>query len=167
MKEKRKPNKSEQVKMKKQTAGSKKKTSKLATIHENDEDASTEQTTTKKAAAGDKERSKVVRKKTRRTVRAISYKAYLRRLQAQSQPDCTISKRGLAVMESLIDDLFRRVADEAAVLTRHRRRSTMTVADVEAAVGLLLPVRDGEVRQNALTAGRKAVRRVKAASAKK
>lgn len=157
-----KPASKQQVKKKNQVASKKKKktTKTTATSVKNTK------VTTAKAAAGRKQ-ALAKKKKVRRGRGRARYELYIRRLMKQCQPDCSISKRGLAVMHSLVDDVFRRVAAEAAVLTRHRKASTMTVADVEAAVGLLLPVRDGEIRQNVLTAGKKAVRLFKASSANK
>ncbi len=64
--------------------------------------------------AGDK------KKKKRRTE---SYSIYIYKVLKQVHPDTGISKKGMSIMNSFINDIFDRIAGEAGKLTAYSKRS--------------------------------------------
>lgn len=65
-----------------------------------------------------------------------------------------ISKKGMAVMNSFINDIFERLALEASRLSRYTKKSTLSSREIQTAVRLLLP---GELAKHAVSEGTKAV----------
>ena len=57
-------------------------------------------------------------------------------------------------MNSLVNDIFVRIAVEARSLTNKNKRSTITSREIQTAVRLLLP---GELAKHAVSEGTKAV----------
>lgn len=58
------------------------------------------------------------------------------------------------VMNSLVNDLFERIAIEAGRLARSNRRQTITSREIQTAVQLIFP---GELAKHAVAEGTKAV----------
>jgi histone H2B len=98
----------------------------------------------KKAAAGGK--------RPRRRVE--SYATYIYRVLKQVHPETGISKKGMEVMNSFIGDIFDRVCNEAASLSRYNKKSTLSSREIQTAVRLVLP---GELAKHAVAEGTKAV----------
>ena len=65
-----------------------------------------------------------------------------------------ISKKGMAVMNSFVHDVFDKVMGEAAKLTRYNKKATISSREVQTAVRLSLP---GELAKHAVSEGTKAV----------
>jgi histone H2B len=95
--------------------------------------------------AGDK------KKKGKRTE---SYSSYIYKVLKQVHPDTGISKRGMSIMNSFINDVFERIATEAGRLTRYNKKSTLSSREIQTAVRLMLP---GELAKHAVSEGTKAV----------
>ena len=72
----------------------------------------------------------------------------------QVHPETGISQKGMAVMNSFINDIFDRIATESGRLVRYNKRGTLTSREVQTAVRLLLP---GELAKHAVSEGTKAV----------
>jgi histone H3/H4 len=72
----------------------------------------------------------------------------------QVHPDSGISKAGMAIMESLMNDCFERIAGEASKLSRYTKKPTVTSREIQTAVRLVLP---GELAKHAVSEGTKAV----------
>ncbi|CAM9873979.1 unnamed protein product, partial [Ascophyllum nodosum] len=72
----------------------------------------------------------------------------------QVHPDTGISKRGMSIMNSFINDVFERVAGESGKLTRYNKKATLSSREVQTAVRLMLP---GELAKHAVSEGTKAV----------
>lgn len=68
--------------------------------------------------------------------------------------DTGISKKGMAIMNSFIEDIFDRVVSEAGRLSRYNKKSTLSSREVQTAVRLVLP---GELAKHAVSEGTKAV----------
>uniref|UniRef100_A0A7S1B030 Core Histone H2A/H2B/H3 domain-containing protein n=1 Tax=Noctiluca scintillans TaxID=2966 RepID=A0A7S1B030_NOCSC len=83
-----------------------------------------------------------------------TYSVYLYRVLKQIHPNCTISKRGMSIMNSFMNDVFERMATESVRLLRRTGKMTLTSREVEASVRLMLP---GELSRHAVHEGAKAV----------
>ena len=100
----------------------------------------------KVAAKGDK--------KKRSAKRTESYASYIYKVLKQVHPETGISKKGMSVMNSFINDIFERIASEAGKLARYNGKSTLTSREIQTAVRLSLP---GELAKHAVSEGTKAV----------
>ena len=100
----------------------------------------------KKAPAGDKT--------TRRPTRVASYSTYLYKVLKQVHPDTGISKKGMSIMNSFINDIFGRIAGEAGKLATYNKKATLSSREIQTAVRLMLP---GELAKHAVSEGTKAV----------
>ena len=95
--------------------------------------------------AGDK------KKKPRRTE---SYSSYIYKVLKQVHPDTGISKKGMSIMNSFINDIFERIATEAGKLARYSKKATLSSREIQTSVRLMLP---GELAKHAVSEGTKAV----------
>ena len=98
----------------------------------------------KKSTAGGK-------RKKRRTE---SYATYIYKVLKQVHPDTGISRRGMSIMNSFINDLFERIAGESGKLVRYNKKATLSSREIQTAIRLLLP---GELAKHAVSEGTKAV----------
>ena len=99
--------------------------------------------TTKKAGTG-----------KRHAKRVESYSSYIYKVLKQVHPNTGISKRGMSVLNSFINDIFEKIAFEASRLSIYHKRSTLSSREIQTAVRLLLP---GELAKHAVSEGTKAV----------
>jgi len=60
----------------------------------------------------------------------------------------------MSIMNSFIQDIFERIANEASQLVRHSNSKTLSSREVQTAVRLILP---GELAKHAVSEGTKAV----------
>ncbi|XP_072181505.1 histone H2B.1, embryonic-like [Diadema setosum] len=65
-----------------------------------------------------------------------------------------ISSRAMSIMNSFVNDIFERIAAEAARLGQYNKKSTISSREVQTAVRPLLP---GELAKHAVSEGTKAV----------
>ena len=65
-----------------------------------------------------------------------------------------ISKKGMSVMNSFVNDIFEKVMAEASKLVRYNKKATLSSREVQTAVRLALP---GELAKHAVSEGTKAV----------
>ena len=86
--------------------------------------------------------------------RVESYSTYIYKVLKQVHPDTGISKRGMSIMNSFINDIFERLAVEAGKLARYNKKKTLSSREVQTAVRLALP---GELAKHAVSEGTKAV----------
>ena len=93
-------------------------------------------------------------KKKRSKKRVESYSTYIYRVLKQVHPDTGISKKGMSIMNSFINDLFEKISGEAAKLVRYNKKQTLSSREIQTAVRLLLP---GELAKHAVSEGTKAV----------
>ena len=91
---------------------------------------------------------------TRRRRRTESYGIYIYKVLKQVHPETGISKRGMSVMNSFINDVFERICMEAGRLARYNKKATLSSREVQTAVRLALP---GELAKHAVSEGTKAV----------
>ena len=90
----------------------------------------------------------------RRKRRTESYSIYIYKVLKQVHPDTGISKRGMSIMNSFINDVFERLAGEAGKLAQYNSKQTLSSREVQTAVRLMLP---GELAKHAVSEGTKAV----------
>jgi histone H2B len=93
-------------------------------------------------------------KKKRRTKRKESYSSYLYKVLKQVHPDTGISSKSMSIMNSLVNDIFERIANESSRLASHTGRHTISSREIQTAVRLILP---GELAKHAVSEGTKAV----------
>jgi histone H2B len=98
---------------------------------------------TKKATGGKK-----------RVKRTESYSSYIYKVLKQVHPNTGISKRGMSIMNSFVNDAFERLALEASRLSRYNKKATLSSREIQTAVRLSLP---GELAKHAVSEGTKAV----------
>ncbi|XP_074578063.1 histone H2B [Curcuma longa] len=99
------------------------------------------------AAAGDKKRK--AKKKSTET-----YKIYIFKVLKQVHPDIGISSKAMSIMNSFINDIFEKLAQEASRLARYNKKPTITSREIQTSVRLVLP---GELAKHAVSEGTKAV----------
>lgn len=85
-----------------------------------------------------------------------SYKVHIARVLKQVHPNTHLSKKAMTIMNCFMEDMFERIATEAAFLAKHSQKVTMTSKDVEASVRLLL---SGELAKHAVSVGTNALAR--------
>ncbi|KAK6926704.1 Histone H2A/H2B/H3 [Dillenia turbinata] len=101
----------------------------------------------KDASSADKKKKKV--KKSVET-----YKIYIFKVLKQVHPDIGISSKAMGIMNSFINDIFEKLAQEASRLARYNKKPTITSREIQTAVRLVLP---GELAKHAVSEGTKAV----------
>ncbi|KAI1720373.1 core histone h2A/H2B/H3/H4 domain-containing protein [Ditylenchus destructor] len=126
-------------------APGKQKTPKVATPKES-----------KKAAEKGSGKKRAVKKSYKSFSNAViaALAVFLYRVLKQVNPECGISSKGMAVMNSMMNDVFERIADEGARLAKMSSRSTLSSREVQSAARLVLP---GELAKHAVSEGTKAV----------
>jgi histone H2B len=94
--------------------------------------------------------------------RVESYSSYIYKVLKQVHPNTGISKRGMSILNSFINDIFERLALEASKLSRYTKKATLSSREIQTAVRLLLP---GELSKHAVSEGTKAVTKFTSSSA--
>ncbi|GAV69663.1 Histone domain-containing protein [Cephalotus follicularis] len=100
-----------------------------------------------KEAAGEK-------KKKRAKKSVETYKIYIFKVLKQVHPDIGISSKAMGIMNSFINDIFEKLAQESSRLARYNKKPTITSREIQTAVRLVLP---GELAKHAVSEGTKAV----------
>lgn len=77
---------------------------------------------------------------------------YIYRVLKQVHPDTGISGKAMSIMDSLMNDLFERIASEASRISSYNKRSTISTR--QTAVRLTLP---GELAKHSVSEGAKAL----------
>ncbi|XP_072959812.1 probable histone H2B.1 [Typha angustifolia] len=100
------------------------------------------------AAASDKKKKKKAKKGSE------TYKIYIFKVLKQVHPDIGISSKAMGIMNSFINDIFEKLAQEASRLARYNKKPTITSREIQTSVRLVLP---GELAKHAVSEGTKAV----------
>jgi histone H2B len=101
-------------------------------------------------------------KATRKRKRTEHFGIYIFKVLKQVHPDTGISKKSMGVMNSFINDIFDRIAQEAVKLVRYNKKKTLSSREIQTAVRLILP---GELSKHAVSEGTKAVTKYTSAQA--
>jgi TPR repeat protein len=102
-------------------------------------------------------------KKTKRTRTQWneSYRSSIHQVLKQVHPDKSISKKGMAVVNSIMNDMFVRIASEAGKLAQYNGKSILTSREIQIAVRLLLT---GTLSKFAVSDGKKTMIRYRNSS---
>ena len=94
-------------------------------------------------------------KKKKKVKKSIeTYKIYLFKVLKQVHPDIGISSKAMGIMNSFINDIFEKLAQESSRLARYNKKPTITSREIQTALRLVLP---GELAKHAVSEGTKAV----------
>ncbi|TXG58572.1 hypothetical protein EZV62_016401 [Acer yangbiense] len=99
-----------------------------------------------------KEGGEKKKKKAKKNVE--TYKIYIFKVLKQVHPDIGISSKAMGIMNSFINDIFEKLAQESSRLARYNKKPTITSREIQTAVRLVLP---GELAKHAVSEGTKAV----------
>ncbi|WOL01969.1 histone H2B.11-like [Canna indica] len=102
----------------------------------------------KEGASGGEKKKKKSKKGTE------TYKIYIFKVLKQVHPDIGISSKAMSIMNSFINDIFEKLAQEASRLARYNKKPTITSREIQTSVRLVLP---GELAKHAVSEGTKAV----------
>lgn len=91
-----------------------------------------------------------------------SYSSYIYKVLKQVHPTTGVSNKAMAIMNSFVNDVFERLAQEAGRLSRYNKRSTISSREVQTACRLLFP---GQLAKHAVSEGTKAVTKYNAQQA--
>jgi len=91
-----------------------------------------------------------------------SYASFIYKVLKQVHPDTGISTKAMNIMNSFVNDIFEKIAQEAGRLARYNKKHTITSREIQTAVRLLLP---GELAKHAVSEGTKAVTKYNSSSA--
>ena len=69
------------------------------------------------------------KKKKRR--RKESYAIYIYKVLRQVHPDTGISGKAMSIMNSFVNDIFERIANESSRLAHYNKRSTITSREIQ------------------------------------
>ncbi|RZC83994.1 hypothetical protein C5167_046780 [Papaver somniferum] len=103
---------------------------------------------TKESGVGDGKRKKKMKKSVE------TYKIYIFKVLKQVHPDIGISSKAMGIMNSFINDIFEKLANESSKLARYNKKPTVTSREIQTSVRLVLP---GELAKHAVSEGTKAV----------
>ncbi|XP_011667593.1 late histone H2B.L4-like [Strongylocentrotus purpuratus] len=104
--------------------------------------------------AGQAKTSRAAGDKKRKRKRKESYGIYIYKVLKQVHPDTGISSKAMSIMNSFVNDVFERIANESSRLAKYNKKSTISSREIQTAVRLLLP---GELAKHAVSEGTKAV----------
>ncbi|GAA5880649.1 hypothetical protein JCM3774_000564 [Rhodotorula dairenensis] len=92
--------------------------------------------------------------KKKKKARKETYNTYIYRVLKQVHPDTGISNKAMSICNSLCNDIFERLAEEAGKLASYNKKATISSREIQTAVRLIFP---GEVAKHAISEGTKAV----------
>ncbi|KAJ3304877.1 histone H2B [Kappamyces sp. JEL0829] len=105
------------------------------------------------AKTAEKAKKSTGAKKTKK-LRKETFNTYIYKVLKQVHPDTGVSNKAMSIMNSFVNDIFERVAEEASRLASYNKRSTISSREIQTAVRLILP---GELAKHAVSEGTKAV----------
>ncbi|KAK2424099.1 Histone superfamily protein [Trifolium repens] len=105
-----------------------------------------------KTKEGNDGKEKRKRKRGRRM--GEGYQRYVYRVLKQVHPDMGISSQAMTILNNLMNDMFEKLADEAAKLKTYTGHMTLSSKEIQGAVKLVLP---GELGKHAIAEGTKAI----------
>ena len=108
----------------------------------------------KKVAPKAKARRSGDKKKRKR--RRESYGIYIYKVLKEAHPNMSVSKKAVSIMNSFVNDIFERLANEASRLANLKRHRNITLREIQYAVRLQLP---GDLRKIAISQGVQAILR--------
>ncbi|KAI3837121.1 hypothetical protein MKW92_035176 [Papaver armeniacum] len=105
----------------------------------------------KRLPAVTKEGSGLIEKKKKKMKKSNeTYKIYIFKVLKQVHPDIGISSKAMGIMNSFINDIFEKLAQESSRLARYNKKPTITSREIQTSVRLVLP---GELAKHAVSEG--------------
>ncbi|XP_078407478.1 histone H2B 1/2-like [Cetorhinus maximus] len=89
-----------------------------------------------------------------RTLRKESYSIYIYKVMKQVHSDTGISSKAMSIMNSFVNNLFKRIVGEASRMAHCNKHSTISSREIQTAMHLLLP---GEPAKHAVSERTKVV----------
>ena len=68
-----------------------------------------------------------------------SFKSFIGKVNKASRKNLTLSSKAAAVLNSFVNDMFDRIAVQAAAVARSSKQSTLKASTIQTAVRLTLP----------------------------
>ncbi|RZC76058.1 hypothetical protein C5167_000807 [Papaver somniferum] len=103
----------------------------------------------KRLPAVTKEGSGLIEKKKKKMKKSNeTYKIYIFKVLKQVHPDIGISSKAMGIMNSFINDIFEKLAQESSRLARYNKKPTITSREIQTSVRLVLP---GELAKHAVS----------------
>ncbi|KAI3859816.1 hypothetical protein MKW92_048342 [Papaver armeniacum] len=94
----------------------------------------------KRLPAVTKEGSGLIEKKKKKMKKSNeTYKIYIFKVLKQVHPDIGISSKAMGIMNSFINDIFEKLAQESSRLARYNKKPTITSREIQTSVRLVLP----------------------------
>ncbi|GAA5859886.1 hypothetical protein JCM1840_001781 [Sporobolomyces johnsonii] len=93
-------------------------------------------------------------KKKKKRKSKETYSSYIYKVLKQVHPDSGISNKAMLVLNSFVNDIFDRLADEAVKLVAYNHKRTLSSREMQTSARLLLP---GELSKHAISEGTKAI----------
>ena len=78
-------------------------------------------------------------KKSKAVVDRSAFSTYIYRILKQNFPEMSTSKKTMLILNSFIYDLFEKICNQAAELTRKAGKSTLSSLEIQSAVKLIMP----------------------------
>lgn len=100
------------------------------------------------------EKSKGKKRKRRSGGGSEEYKTYVFKVLKQVHPGMATSSKATTFVNNYMADMFERIADEAATLSKYNKRMTLSSREILGAVKVVLP---GDLGKHAIAEGNKAV----------
>ena len=94
------------------------------------------------------------KKGKKKASKSETYKVYIYKVLKQVHPDTGVSSKAMSIVNSMMNDMFDKIASEASRLARINKKPTITSREIQTAVRLVLP---GELAKHAVSEGTKAV----------
>jgi len=94
--------------------------------------------------------ARVGRKKKRKE----TFNIYIYKVLKQVHPEIGVSKKGIAILNSFIHDVFSQISVEAGKLVKYGKGQTLGAREIQTACKLILP---GELSKHAVSEGSKAM----------
>ena len=110
--------------------------------------------TSERYVMADRNIPSIQNKKNKSKKRKESYTIYIYKVLKMKHPEAGVSCKAMSIINSILIDLFERIADEASKLAKYNKRSTITSKEIQSSVRLLLP---GELAKHAVSEGIKAL----------
>ena len=107
-----------------------------------------------KALPRKKDVEKKIRKHSPATVQAPNFCIYINKVLTKMHPDLGITEKALETVNTMLNDIFNAITDEASAFMKENGRKTLTSTDLQKAVKLSMP---GELGRHAVFEGAKSI----------
>ncbi|CAM6108803.1 unnamed protein product [Calypogeia fissa] len=119
----------------------------------------TSRKTSRKARAKERDANEQFQKKKMKKEKSKkrgpeTFKIYVYKVLKTRDPKLGISKMAMSIINSMIFDMFDKIAGEASKLAQYRKKETIGTREIESAVKLIFP---GELADTAMKSGTRAI----------